>query len=138
MTRFNHAVSVAFTVISSDKEGNDFTPAMLKEALLNRIRDMDNSPKGNEWLDAVGAPFDTVEEEEQTPKRFKFEARVFCEFEIVANSEEEAVSLLESATMETGNLGCLANGDPIVAKLTEIEDAGRGNWSAVAIDGEVI
>lgn len=139
MAKFNHMVSVAFSVVSDDEHGNDFTPGMLKEALLRRVADMDNSPQGSEWLEAIGAPEDTFpEEEEPTPKRFTFEARITCEFEIVATSEEEAIQLLESASMETGNLGCLTNGEPIVAKLTEIEDAGKGSWSAVAIDGEAV
>lgn len=61
MPRFNHAVDIAFTVISDDPEGNDFTPAMLRAALIRRIADLDSQP--DQWLEAVGAPFDTYEEE---------------------------------------------------------------------------
>lgn len=61
--RYNHMVTVAFTVHSGAQDGSDFTPAMLREAMLTRIKDLDNSPKGQEWLEAVGAPVDTYEEE---------------------------------------------------------------------------
>jgi hypothetical protein len=36
---------------------------MLKETLFARIRDLDTSTDGVEWLEAVGAPCDTYEEE---------------------------------------------------------------------------
>lgn len=60
---FNHVVALAFSVRSNDPQGEDFTPAMLKEALLTRIRDLDNSIAGGEWLEAIGVPLDTCEEE---------------------------------------------------------------------------
>lgn len=59
MPRFNHAVDIAFTVISDDPDGQDFTPAMLRAALLRRIADLDKAPE--DWLEAVGAPFDSYE-----------------------------------------------------------------------------
>jgi len=61
MGKYNHACSISFTVISDDPQGNDFTPAMLREALFRRIADLDFS---EDWVEAVGAPFDTYEEEE--------------------------------------------------------------------------
>lgn len=71
MPRYNHAFDIAFSVISDDPGGDDVTPAMLKEALLKRIADLDASydpanpsDKGGEWLEAVGVPFDTYEEED--------------------------------------------------------------------------
>ena len=63
MPRYNHLVTIAFTIVSDDVRGEDFTPAMLKEALFARIRDLDASTQGVEWLEAVGAPCDTCEEE---------------------------------------------------------------------------
>lgn len=36
---------------------------MLKEALFARVRDLDSSSEGVEWLEAIGAPCDTYEEE---------------------------------------------------------------------------
>lgn len=60
--KYNHAVSLAFEVISDDPNGDDLTPAMLKEALLQRMVDLDND---SEWLEACGDPFDTYEEKEE-------------------------------------------------------------------------
>lgn len=59
---YSHACTIAFTVISKHPKGEDFTPEMLKEALLARIRSM--SPE--EWIEAVGAPFDTYKVPEGT------------------------------------------------------------------------
>jgi hypothetical protein len=61
--RYNHLVTIAFSIVSDHVGGEDFTPAMLKEALFARIRDLDTSTDGVEWLEAVGAPCDTYEEE---------------------------------------------------------------------------
>ncbi|TCU34095.1 hypothetical protein [Rhizobium azibense] len=71
--------------------------------------------------------------------RYKFAARIYCAFEIEAESEEEAIAALEDAEMDTGNLGTLPDGSPIVARLETIEDAsGSTEWSAVAIDGDEV
>ena len=59
--KYNHAVALAFEVISEDPDGEDFTPAMLKEALLQRMVNLDI---WNEWVEAIGAPYDTYEEDE--------------------------------------------------------------------------
>ena len=59
--KYNHAVTLAFEVISDDPNGEDFTPAILREALLRR---MVNLHIGNEWVEAIGAPYDTHEEDE--------------------------------------------------------------------------
>jgi hypothetical protein len=60
--KYNHAVALGFDVISEDPDGEDFTPAMLKEALLQRMASLDI---GNEWVEAIGAPYDTYEENEE-------------------------------------------------------------------------
>ena len=60
--KYNHAVALAFEVISEDPNGNDITPAMLKEALLQRMVSLDI---GNDWVEAIGAPYDTYEEDEE-------------------------------------------------------------------------
>jgi len=57
--KYNHAVSLAFEVISNDPNGEDFTPALLREALLKRMVNLDT---GTEWIEAVGLPYDTHEE----------------------------------------------------------------------------
>ncbi|WP_454287236.1 hypothetical protein [Rhizobium arsenicireducens] len=53
--KFNHLVSIGFTVVSHDAKGEDFTPEMLKAALLKRINTLNDS----EWLEAVEPPMDS-------------------------------------------------------------------------------
>ena len=60
MPRYNHAYDMAFSLVSNDPEGLDVTPAMLRAALLRRIADLDAN---DQWEEAVGAPFDTYEED---------------------------------------------------------------------------
>lgn len=60
MARYNHAYGLAFSVVSTDQDGADITPAMLKAALLDRVADLDRS---GEWNEAVGQPQDTYQED---------------------------------------------------------------------------
>ena len=55
---FNHACTIAFTILSEHPEGEDFPPAMIRAAIQRR---MDMIPD-DELIEAVGAPFDTYEE----------------------------------------------------------------------------
>ena len=55
--RYNHAVDIAFEVISNDEQGEDITPDMLREALQKRVDELDRT---NNWLAAVDI-FDTME-----------------------------------------------------------------------------
>jgi hypothetical protein len=68
--------------------------------------------------------------------KFTFSAKIFCSFDIEAETEADAIAALEDAVMETGNLGILPDGSPIIATLETIEDSGGGDWSASAVDGE--
>lgn len=61
MPRYNHLVSIAFSVVSEHETGEDFTPALLRDALFARIIDLDRGAGGVEWLEAVGLPCDTFE-----------------------------------------------------------------------------
>jgi hypothetical protein len=61
MPRFNHQCSIGFTVLSDDKDGEDFTPAMLRAALQTRIDDLDRAG-ADEWREAVAIE-DTAENE---------------------------------------------------------------------------
>jgi len=63
MPKFNHAYTIAFSLISDDEQADDVTPAMLRTALRKRIVDLDASVPC-EWEEAVGAPFDTFEDDE--------------------------------------------------------------------------
>jgi hypothetical protein len=58
MPRFNHAFEIAFSLESDCKDVSDVTPAMLKQALLNRLRDLHGD---EEWIEACGVPWHTCE-----------------------------------------------------------------------------
>lgn len=60
MAKFNHAFDIAFSLVSEKQDASDVTAAMLKEALLKRIENLDAE---DTWIEAAGAPFDTYEEE---------------------------------------------------------------------------
>lgn len=58
---YNHAFTIAFTVAGSKAEdGEDVTAEQMAAALQKRINDL---MANNEMLEAVGAPFDTFEED---------------------------------------------------------------------------
>lgn len=59
-TTYNHAYDIAFSVRgSTHPEGDDLKAPMLRAALLKRIHDLSD----DELLEALGAPFDSYEEE---------------------------------------------------------------------------
>lgn len=58
--KYNHACSIAFSVVTAHPEGEDITQEKLVIAILSRLADL---VKNNELLEAVGAPFDTYLEE---------------------------------------------------------------------------
>ena len=58
MAKFNHAVTIAFEVITDHPEGDDFTPEILRQALLDKINQFDRE---DTWIEAVGRPFDTYQ-----------------------------------------------------------------------------
>ena len=63
MAKFNHAVDIAFEVISNHPHGDDITAEMFRAALLKRIEQLDANPQ--EWQEVMNqAPFDTYEIEE--------------------------------------------------------------------------
>lgn len=63
MARYNHAYDIAFSVVSETPDGSDVTPAMLKEAMLKRIRQLDEQAAYGGWEEACGAPYDTYQED---------------------------------------------------------------------------
>lgn len=70
MARFNHAFDIAFEVVSNCEDASDVTPEKLRDALLQRISDLDASyfpskGQGWEWYEAVGDPFDTFNMDEE-------------------------------------------------------------------------
>jgi len=60
--RYNHAYDIGFSLESNHPKGEDVTPDMLRTALLNRIKDLDDADEWGEiWSNSV--PFDTYEVE---------------------------------------------------------------------------
>jgi hypothetical protein len=57
--KYNHAVTLAFEVISEDPNGDDITTAMLREALLARMVNLDID---GSWAEATLPPYDTHQE----------------------------------------------------------------------------
>lgn len=57
MPRYNHAFDFAFEVISDREDGEDVTPAMLREALLKRVNNLSDQD-----LDEACGLYDTHEE----------------------------------------------------------------------------
>lgn len=61
-TTYNHAFEIAFSLKGSKcRSALDVSAKELKQALLSRIADLEQNP--NEFHEAVGAPFDTYEED---------------------------------------------------------------------------
>jgi hypothetical protein len=63
MPKFNHAFTIAFSVVSDDPEGRDVTPDMFRAALLQRIAQLDAEKAYGGWEQACDAPFDTYQED---------------------------------------------------------------------------
>lgn len=61
MPRYNHALDIAFEVISEDEDGEDITPKDVVIGLLRRIADC---LENDEVMDAVDV-YDTYEMEEE-------------------------------------------------------------------------
>ena len=57
--KYNHAYDIAFSVVSEHPTGEDVTAEQVLEALINRAR---TAYISGELLEAIGAPFDTYEE----------------------------------------------------------------------------
>lgn len=55
---FNHAVTIAFTVLSRKEDGSDITPELLRKGVDYRMQQLGNT---NEWLEACLPPYDTYE-----------------------------------------------------------------------------
>jgi hypothetical protein len=64
--RYDHAFSLAFSVISDREDASDVTHEMLLQGLLKRLMELTEShrsgPQGESLVDACDAPFDTMEE----------------------------------------------------------------------------
>ncbi len=56
-TRYDHAFTIAFSLVSSNPSGCDVTPAELRAAILTRLASLAD----DELIEAVGAPYDSYE-----------------------------------------------------------------------------
>lgn len=70
MPRYNHAYTIAFSLISTKEDGSDVTNDMLAEALKKRVEDC-QSEKDSPLLECSGAPFDTYEIEDTIELKHK-------------------------------------------------------------------
>lgn len=59
MKSYNHAFTIAFTIVSKHHEGDDITPQQYRLAILARLAAVTD----DELSEAVGLPFATYEEE---------------------------------------------------------------------------
>ena len=60
MKKYNHAFDIAFSVISKNENGDDITAEEFAAAIRQRVDDLLSS---GELLEAVGAPWDTYEQD---------------------------------------------------------------------------
>ena len=58
MSKFNHAFTLGFEVVSKAKDGSDITPKQFARAIRARVKDL---LANNEMWEAVGAPYDTFQ-----------------------------------------------------------------------------
>lgn len=63
MVTYNHAFTLAFEVSgSTDPEGEDVTVEDFRKAIMRRMANLDSAGEF-EWKEAIGAPYDTYDEE---------------------------------------------------------------------------
>ncbi len=58
MPKYNHAFAVAFSIESDDPQGENISADQFHQALSKRSADI---TRNDEWAEAVGAPYDTYE-----------------------------------------------------------------------------
>jgi len=61
MARYNHAYTIAFSVVSGDDRGHDVDARQLRAALTARIDALDRE---GGWVEAAGVPYDSYAEPE--------------------------------------------------------------------------
>ena len=61
MSKYNHAFDLAFIVSgSTTDDGSEITAEQFRDAILKRVQDLYDA---RELIEAVGAPFDSYEED---------------------------------------------------------------------------
>ena len=56
MAKFSHLFAIGFSIVSDEEDGSDVTPEMFRDALVKRVRELEQY---NEWLEALGPPEET-------------------------------------------------------------------------------
>lgn len=85
----------------------------------------------------MGALIDIIKPEVK-PHVYTFNLRILASINITANSESDAIAMIENERFETANLGAFDDGSPIIADIDDVEDSSGGQLGAVKIDGEEI
>lgn len=112
---YNHAFAVAFTVPrTTSKTGEDLSPAALRQAALKRVRDLGDS--GDEWAEAVGAPWDTYEEEPDAKAESEPHVHLLA---LDARQHRDLKRLLDIARQEFVEFDCEGN----VGRFDDLEAA---------------
>jgi hypothetical protein len=63
MPKYNHAITIAFEVVSDHPQGEDITPQQLADACRARIDRIMAVDGGAEMIEACMPPYDTFEED---------------------------------------------------------------------------
>ena len=86
MTKYNHMLDIAFTVISEEDDGSDITPEQIHVAIAKRLVSL---AEANEYDigGAIGIT-DTYEIEEQDPTIEELEAALEATRKLISNQEE--------------------------------------------------
>jgi len=69
---------------------------------------------------------------------FLFDVRLNASIRVIADTEDQAIAMLQSIDANTANLGAWPNGEPILCEVSIFENAAGGLLRAVEIDGEEV
>ncbi len=61
MAKFNHAFTIAFSIVSDADDGSDISPEIFEKVIIERAKSL---YREEQLIEAIGAPFDTYEEPE--------------------------------------------------------------------------
>ena len=59
--KYNHALTIAFEVISKHPKGEDITPQQMRDAIIARLASIDDK----ELMEATMPPYDTYEMDDE-------------------------------------------------------------------------
>ena len=56
MSKYSHLFAIGFDIESEQEDASDVTPQMFRDALMQRIRELDQH---DEWAEVLGPPEET-------------------------------------------------------------------------------